>query len=176
MNASYTAVEHLITKGHRRIAIICGPTDIYTADERLKGYLRVHEDYAMELDHNLIKYGDYQVEGGYALLNAILDSESPPTAVFVTNYEMTLGAIMAVNERNVKIPDELSLIGFDNLQMARIVKPPLSIVMQPIEQIGETAANTLLMRLKKDNTNFPIMVRLKTEVLMKESVRTLVST
>ncbi len=176
LNASYAAVEHLIIKGHKRIAIISGPTDIYTAEERLKGYIRVHEDYAMELDYSLIKYGDYQIESGYALLNAILDSEQPPTALFVTNYEMTLGVIMAVNERNVRIPEELSLIGFDNLQMARIVKPPLSIVMQPIEQIGETSADILLKRLKKDNANFPFMIRLKTEVLIKDSVKTFMST
>lgn len=175
LNASYDAVEHLITRGHKRIGIICGPKDIYTAEERMKGYIRVHEDYAMEIDESLIKFGDYQLESGYDLLNELLDSNIPPTAVFVTNYEMTLGAIIALNERNVKVPDELSVIGFDNLQMAKIVKPALSIVVQPMEQIGETAANTLLKRLKGDNTNFPSMFRLKTKVLIKESVGELVT-
>ncbi len=171
LNASYNAVEQLIIKGHKRIAIICGPEDIYTAEERLKGYLRVHEDYSMDIDEGLIKKGDYEIESGYTLLNELLDAENPPTAVFVTNYEMTLGAVMAINERNVKMPDELSFIGFDNLQMARIVKPSLSIVVQPMEQIGETAANTMLRRLKGDMNNFPAMFRLKTELILKDSVR-----
>lgn len=171
LNASYDAVEYLITQGHKRIGIIVGPKDIFTAQERLKGYLRVFEDYSLTVDHSMVKTGDYQIESGYRLLNELLDASEPPTAVFVTNYEMTLGAIMAVNERNVKIPDELSLIGFDNLQLAKIVKPPLSIVVQPMQQIGETAANILLKRLKGDMTNFPSMFRLKTEILIKESVR-----
>ncbi len=171
LNASYDAVEQLITRGHKRIGIICGPESIYTARERLKGYIRVHGDYAMEVDSTLVKTGDYQVESGYNLLNELLDLESPPSAVFVTNYELTLGAIMAVNERNVKIPEELSFIGFDNLQMARIVKPPLSIVVQPMQQIGETAANLLLKRLKGDMSNFPSLFRLKADLLVRESIR-----
>ena len=86
---------------------------------------------------------------------------------------MTLGAIMAVNERNIKMPDELSFIGFDNLQMAKIVKPTLSIVVQPMELIGETAANILLKRLKGDMSNFPTMFRLKTELMIRDSIREL---
>jgi LacI family transcriptional regulator len=171
LNASYNAVEHLITKGHRRIGIICGPSDIYTAEERLKGYIRVHEDYAVNIDRALIKHGNYQIESGYRLLNSFLDSDCPPTAVYVTNYEMTLGALMAVNERNIIIPKELSLIGFDNMEMAEIVKPPLSIVVQPMKQIGETAASILLQRLKRDHRNFPAMIRLKTELLIKNSIQ-----
>lgn len=173
LNASYNAVEQLIIKGHKRIGIICGPDDIFTAEERLKGYVRVHEDYSMRIDDSLIKKGDYEVESGYNLLNELLDSNNRPTSVFVTNYEMTLGAIMAINERNIKVPEELSFIGFDNLQMARIVKPALSIVVQPMELIGETAANILMKRLKGDFSNFPSMFRLKTELMIKDSVREL---
>jgi len=174
LNASYTAVEHLIVQGHKKIGIICGSEDIYTAQERLRGYLRVHEDYSLEIDRNLIKYGDYLLQSGYDLLLELMDLNPPPTAVFTTNYEMTLGAIIAINERNIKIPEELSFIGFDNLQMAKIVKPCLSIVVQPMQQIGETAANTLLKRLKGDTSNFPSLYRLKTEFLIKDSVRRLV--
>ncbi len=173
LNASYNAVEQLIIKGHKRIGIICGPGDIFTAEERLKGYIRVHEDYSMSVDESLVKKGDYEVESGYRLFNELLNSDNRPTAVFVTNYEMTLGAVMAINERNVKVPEELSFIGFDNLMMAKIVKPALSIVVQPMEQIGETAANILLRRLKGDMGNFPAMFRLKTELILRDSVREL---
>ncbi len=173
LNASYNAVEHMIVKGHKRIGIICGPDSIFTASERLKGYVRVHEDYSMKIDESLIKKGDYESDSGFRLLNELLDMENPPSAVFVTNYEMTLGAVMALNERNVKIPDELSVIGFDNLHMAKIVKPSLSIIVQPMEQIGETAANILLKRLKGDMSNYPAMLRLKTELQLNKSVREL---
>ncbi len=171
LNASYNAVEQLIVLGHKRIGIICGPDEIYTAQERLKGYERVYEDYNMSIDANLIKKGDYQVESGYSLLTELIKMEEPPTAILVTNYEMTLGAIMAINESDIKIPDEISFIGFDNLQLAKVVKPPLSIVIQPVEQIGEVAAKTILKRLKGDTSNFPSMIRLKTELILKESVR-----
>ncbi len=173
LNASYNAVEQLIICGHKRIGVICGPEDIYTAQERLKGYKRVHEDYNMTIENELIKHGDYRVESGYNLLKELIKMEEPPTAILVTNYEMTLGAIMAINESDIKIPDDISFIGFDNLQLAKVVKPPLSIVMQPVQQIGEAAANTLLRRLKGDMTNFPSMLRLKTELILKDSVRKL---
>ena len=172
--ASYNAVELLITRGHRRIGIICGPRDVFTARERLLGYVRVHGDYAMCVDETLVKTGDYDVDSGYSLLNDLLNLADPPTAVFVTNYEMTLGAVMAANERNIRFPDDISFIGFDNMQMARIVKPRLAIVMQPVEQIGEVAANILLRRLKGDMGNFPAMVRLKTSLVPGESIKELV--
>ena len=175
LNASYAAVEQLIVRGHKRIGIICGPKDVYTTQERLKGYIRVHEDYAMQVDYSLIKYGDYKIKGGHDLLiELFFESKNPPTAVFVTNYEMTLGAVIAVNEKNINIPEKLSLIGFDNLHVAKIVKPQLSIVEQPMSSIGETTAETMLKRLKGDMSNFPLVSRLKAEVHIKESVKKLI--
>lgn len=170
-NASYNAVKHLIIKGHKRIGIICGPQDIYTAKERLKGYIKAHEEYSLAVDSNLIKLGDYYMESGYKRMNEYWDSKLRPTAVFVTNYDMTLGAIMAINERNIAIPDDLSLIGFDSLQLARIVKPALSIAIQPMKQIGETAASLLLNRLKNDFSDFPSTISLGIEVLFTDSVK-----
>jgi LacI family transcriptional regulator len=127
----------------------------------------------MEIDYSLIKYGDYEIESGYNLLLELVDMNLPPTAVFVTNYEMTLGAIMAINERNIHIPDDLSLIGFDNIQMAKVIKPSLSIVVQPMKQIGETAAKILIKRMKGDNSNVPSIHRLKTEILLKDSIKSI---
>jgi LacI family transcriptional regulator len=171
LNASYNAVEQLIMLGHKRIGIIVGPEAVYTAQERLKGYIRVHEDYGREVFPDLIKYGDYQMQSGYELFQELLRLEPPPTAVYVTNYEMTLGAVIAINETNLKMPDDLSVIGFDNLALARIVKPALSIVVQPVQQIGEVAAQILLKRLKGDQSDFPAVIRLKTELLLRDSVR-----
>ena len=171
MNASYDAVEQLITRGHRKIAIITGPQNIYTASERLKGYNRVHEDYSIPIDGNLVKYGDYKMSGGYDHLKELLEMQNPPTAVFITNYEMTLGAIMAINEINIVIPDQLSVIGFDSLELTKIVKPSLSLVVQPLKVIGETAGEIIIKRLKGDFISFPEMHRFKTKLIMGESVR-----
>ncbi|MFT3850999.1 MAG: LacI family DNA-binding transcriptional regulator [Propionivibrio sp.] len=173
LNAAYGAIEHLINHGHRRIGIIAGPPGIYTAQERLKGCRRVHEDFDLPIDDSLILEGDYSLESGYRLMERFLQRADPPTAVFVTNYEMTLGAIMAVNESPMRVPDELSIIGFDNQQLARIVKPALTIVVQPIQSIGEIAAALLLKRLRDDRAGFPAIHRLKTRLVMGESVKRL---
>lgn len=171
MNASYNAVEYLIMRGHREIGIICGPKDIYTAQERLKGYLRVHEDYGMKVNEKNIKYGDYGIQSGYDLMKSFIKESGRIDAVFVTNYEMTLGSVMAINEMNIRIPDELSFIGFDNQHLATVIKPNLTIVVQPIRQIGECAAELLLKRLNGDKNNYPAVYRLKTELLEGHSVR-----
>jgi LacI family transcriptional regulator len=171
MNASYNAVEQLIIRGHKEIGIICGPKDIYTAQERLKGYLRVHEDYGMQVNEDNIKFGDYEVQSGYDLMNSFMKNGGSIDAVFVTNYEMTLGAVMAINEMNIKIPDDLSFIGFDNQQLAAVIKPNLTIVVQPIRQIGECAVDLILKRLGGDKSNHPAMYRLKTELHEGHSIR-----
>jgi len=173
LNASYHAVEELINRQHKHIGIICGPENTYTADERRKGYMRVHQDYGVELHEKLIENGDYSVDGGYKSLKKLWQLEKRPSAVLVTNYEMTIGAIMAINDLAIKVPDELSIIGFDNIQMAKVVQPPLSVVEQPMDEIGRVAAELLLRRLSGVWTDFPSVNRLKTNVLIKESVSTL---
>ena len=174
VNGSYNAVEELFKRGHKRVGIITGPESIYTSRERLKGYKRVHKDYNQQIDENLIQYGDYDIQGGYENTLNLLELNPLPSAIFVTNYEMTVGSLMAINEKGIKIPDEISFIGFDNImQMSQIINPSLSIVSQPMEEIGETTAEILIKRLRGDNSNFPGIYRLKTEVLIKESVRDL---
>lgn len=170
LNASYQAVEALIVKKHKRIGIICGPQATYTAEERRKGYVRVHEDYDLEIDEDLISPSDYTVEGGYKALQDFWNMSRRPSAVMVTNYEMTIGAIMAINDMKINVPDDLSIIGFDNIQMSKVVRPPLSIVEQPMEEIGEMAAKLLMKRLKGDYKSFPAVYRLKTAIHIKESV------
>ncbi|WPX08311.1 LacI family DNA-binding transcriptional regulator [Anaerocellum danielii] len=169
---SYKAVERLIILGHRKIGIICGPQNIYTAQERLNGYLKAHNDYGITVYKDYIKFGEYHnMESGYKSMIELLNNPEPPSAVFVTNYEMTLGAIIAINEKDIKVPDELSIIGFDNLEMAKIVKPSLSLVVQPMEEIGETVANLLLRRLKGEKNDFPLRKKLDAQVLIRSSIK-----
>lgn len=168
--ASYEATQHLIQAGHRRIGIITGPGTIYTARERYRGYMQAMKDSGIDPDPACIRQGDYELPGGHALTREILDHTEPPTALFVTNYEMTLGAVIALNEMNVSIPRDLSFIGFDNLEMAQIIKPRLTIVMQPVALIGKTAADLLLRRLSGDMQDFPVLHRLKTELIPGDSV------
>ena len=163
LNAVYMAVEHLIGRGHRRIGLIAGPQTISTARERTVGYRRVLADYRLPVDEALIAAGNYDLESGSRLFNAFLNMPQPPTAVFVTNYDMTLGAIMAAHERGVALPDEVDFIGYDNVDLCSIVSPKLEIVEQPMDEMGLRAAELLLARLTGDASPAKLL-RLKAKI------------
>ncbi|MFQ9509963.1 MAG: substrate-binding domain-containing protein, partial [Lachnospiraceae bacterium] len=110
------------------------------------------------------------IQGGYDSMVKLLGKKQV-TAVFVTNYEMTLGTILALNDKNIKIPEEMSIIGFDNLQLAQVVKPRLTIVTQPWEEIGRYAAELILRRMKNPKEDEKAkVVTLATELETAESV------
>ena len=152
LNAVYVGVEHLIGRGHRRIGLIAGPQSISTARERAIGYRRVLEDYCLPVDESLIAAGNYDLESGSRLFGALLDLPQPPTAMFVTNYDMTIGALMAAHERGVRLPDDLDFIGYDNVELFSILSPRLEIVEQPTSEIARRAAELLIARLSGDRS------------------------
>ncbi len=170
---SYAAVEHLLTNRHRRVGIMMGPNDISTGYERTLGYQRVLADYSIPLDPSLMLLGDYSYESGYRLFCEFMDMREPPTAIFVTNYDMTLGAVTAAYERKLKIPEDISFIGFDEIRLTKMFNPPLSIVVQPMELIAEQTTATLVQRMREDYASFPLMMRLKAELMLHDSVATL---
>ena len=170
--AARTATRRLLEAGHRQIGIIVGPTDIFTSQLRLKGYREALEEYGVAPCENLIAYSDYTVQGGYRQICRLLEENKTMTAVFVTNYEMTLGALIALNERGVRIPEELSIIGFDDLDLSRVANPPLTIVSQPLEEIGLQAARLMLDQLSGENRT-PLTLTLSTSIQEGKSVRQL---
>ena len=170
--AAEKAISYLLQHGHRQIGIIVGPEDVFTSAQRLKGYFNAFEAYGLSADKENILHGDYTVQGGYESMRRLLIRKNC-TAVFITNYEMTLGGIIAVNEMGLKIPDEISVIGFDNLDLSRITHPRLTIVTQPLEQIGAQAAKLLLEHLMGDAPFVPITESLATTLQEGASVRQL---
>jgi LacI family transcriptional regulator len=98
VNAVYFAIEQLISVEHRRIGIIAGPQQIYTARERYEGYKRVLADYGIPFDQELVCFGDYTADTGYQLMKQLIEQSNPPSAVFISNYEMTIGGIMCLNQ------------------------------------------------------------------------------
>lgn len=144
--ATRQATQRLIDAGHRRIGIICGTKGIYTADERLSGYKQALAENQIEIDEKFIAYGNYTIEGGDECLKHLAGNKDM-TAVLISNYEMTIGAVIALNELRLKIPDDISVIGFDNIDFAMAVTPALSIITQPVAKIGENAARILMERL-----------------------------
>ena len=143
----YRAVCNLIQKGHKRIAAITGPKSVYTAKERMVGYLRALSDAGLFYDDSLVLSGQNDFATGYRSCETLLEREDPPTAVFTTNYDITLGFITAARERGIQIPAEIDVFGFDSVETCSMMHPPLPVVQQPDQQIGITAARLLLDRL-----------------------------
>ncbi|MEG2388171.1 MAG: LacI family DNA-binding transcriptional regulator [Clostridia bacterium] len=164
------ATEQFILHGHKRIGLIMGPPAISTARERLAGYSAALCASGIDPCPDLVKVGDYSVNAGYRLFGELIDMPNPPTAILSTNYEMTLGAVTAAYERNLKIPSEISFIGYDDPQLTQIIKPPITIVLQPTAQIAATTAELLLKRMHGDYSGFPHAAPLKASLMLNESI------
>ncbi|QGP93237.1 Catabolite control protein A [Neomoorella glycerini] len=169
VNGAYQAVEHLVTLGYRRIGLINGRLEVTTGEERYRGFLRVFEDYNLPVDESLIYTGDFSTESGYELMKELMSLPEPPPAVFVANYYMTIGAMMAINELGIKVPRDLALVGFDDMELTKLANPPLTAVVQPMQEMGEKAAALIYKRVSGDNSGFPQMYRLKPELVIRHS-------
>ena len=171
--AAEDAMRVFFQAGHRKIGIIGGPEEISTAQERLQGYRSAYEKQNLPIQESLIYHGDYTIQGGVKGLEKLVTDNPDMTAVFVTNYEMTMGAVIGVNELGLKIPEQLSLIGFDNLQFARACNPKLTIVAQPTPGIAREVAGIMLKRLEEGEGEEKerITEKLGAEIITGRSVR-----
>ncbi|MDR0817829.1 MAG: LacI family transcriptional regulator [Clostridiales Family XIII bacterium] len=147
-NISREATDLLIEKGHRNIGVLVGSTNIYTSEQRLKGYCDSLREHGIELGQDYIQRCEYSVEGGYKGFKRLMAKNKDMTAVFATNYDTTLGVLMAIGDCGLKMPDDISFLGFDNMDWAKIIVPSLTIVEQPLRQIGLQAAEIMLKRLR----------------------------
>lgn len=170
---SEIATDSLLQLGHEDIAIILGPEDVDTTTQRLDGYKSSMEKHSTLLKDEYIKYSDYTVAGGFKAMCDLLELSIRPTAVFSTNYEMTLGAIMAANEKGVDVPNDISIIGFDDMDMTQLVNPPLSVVAQDLESIAKQTALLLLKRMNGEYEDFPNIMMCDTSLIERESTRRL---
>ena len=173
--AAEDAVRYFIGRGHRNIGIIGGPEEVFTAQERMAGYYKALESAGIPVSESLIWHGDYTIQGGVRGLEELVQNNPEMTAVFVTNYEMTMGAMIGVNELGIRIPEQLSMIGFDNLQFARACNPKLTIVAQPTDGIAREVAKVMLNHLENagETSGELFSEKLETEIIAGKSVRVL---
>ncbi|WP_297836281.1 LacI family DNA-binding transcriptional regulator [Pseudomonas sp.] len=143
---AYLATCHLLELGHRHIACICGPAQTSVAQMRLAGYRRAMLEAKVVVPDEWIIESDFTSPGGYQAAVTLLN-HNPPTAVFAGNDMIGIGVLRAAAERNIRVPGDLSVIGFDDIQMSRFVYPALTTVGQSILQLGEMAAEVLLRRI-----------------------------
>ena len=145
------ATEHLLQLGHRRIACIGGPADLSSSSQRIQGWRNALEKANLSAD--LLWHSDFSSQGGFAAMQAVLQSPQPPSAVFICNDLMGIGALSAAHEAGVRVPQDLSLVGFDDIELARFTSPPLTTIVQPKQQIGMLAVDMLLERIQGGRTD-----------------------
>jgi LacI family transcriptional regulator len=144
----YGATMHLVASGHRRIGFINGEGWIEAAADRLKGYRHALADAGIAFDPALVREGDWQVDSGYAHALSLLDAPDRPTALFCANDLMALGALDAARERKLSVPRQLSVVGYDDQDLARYTHPPLTTVLLPNHEMGRWAAETLIAQAR----------------------------
>jgi DNA-binding LacI/PurR family transcriptional regulator len=149
--ASRAAVTHLIRLGHTRIGCITNAPVSYTAAlDRLRGYRQALEAAGLPKDNELVRYGDFDPQSGYEQMNALLTLESPPSAVFVASDVVAFGVMAAIRERELTIPDDIAVVGFDDVPFARFVNPPLTTVHLPAADLARRSSEILFKLIKRE--------------------------
>lgn len=168
---AYEAVEHLINNGHRRIGIIQGLPDTLTTAGRLMGYRDALANHEIPVDESLIVGNDFRKENGYVEMKLLLKHEDPPTAVFTTSDLITLGALEAIHEEGLVVPDDISIVAFDDIEAAAYFRCPITVVAQPKENMGEIAVRLLLDQIRGQSRTEPRKIVLKPNLIVRDSVR-----
>lgn len=172
--AAYQAVRHLINAGHREIAIVRGPRGDYTADQRYEGYERAMKDAGIPVREEFVLIVDYADTDMYDSVKSLFALKQRPTAIFSINYFTTISTVMALNELDIDVPQEISLFGFDNYHLSKIVKPRLWLVEQPLTRIAEEGTRLLMERINnrgRQNDGVFHTVNLPANILKGDSIR-----
>ncbi|MGW0436794.1 LacI family DNA-binding transcriptional regulator [Micromonospora sp. NPDC003197] len=165
---SLRATEYLIGLGHRRIGFIGGPPQLMCSRARLDGYRTALESASIPVDDKLICPGNFYHEAGFAGGTQLLALPEPPTAIFASSDQMALGVYEAVRQHHLRVPDDISVVGFDDLPEVRWCSPPLTTVRQPLAEMGLLAARTVLRLARGERIESP-RVELATELIVRDS-------
>jgi len=162
------AVNYLLTLGHRRIGCITGDMVFDSARDRLEGYRATLQEHGIPFDPQLVCEGDFLQPSGYQSAHQLLSLPEPPTAIFASNDLMAFGAMEAARKRGLSLPDDLSIVGFDDIPQAAHMHPALTTVRQPVEEIGRSAARLLLKYIAQPTLEVE-HIELSTELILRES-------
>jgi len=170
--SAFRATNTLIENNHKKIAVIASERE-YTGRERYAGFVDAMVQAGLSVPDEYIRRGTHSLETGYKNMKELLELKDRPTAVFIDNYEIMLGSMMAVNESDYKCPDDISLLGFDDQLIFHLVDPPIYMVEQPIEKMGEKAVEILLERIRNGVSEMPMEISLSTKLHEGKSIRKL---
>ena len=164
-----TATRHLIALGHRRIALITNADPDYTASvDRLAGYRRALEAADIPYDESLVRYGDFTSRGGATAMTSLLRLKPPPTGVFVASDTGALGALQAIRNNGLRVPEDLAMVGFDDAPPSEFIEPPLTTIRLPAYGLGWAAADMLMRLVVGEQIRQPAVI-LETELIVRKS-------
>ncbi|CAN5904090.1 substrate-binding domain-containing protein [soil metagenome] len=167
----FLATQHLIDNGHRRIAHITGPLWVQDSRARLQGYRRALSANRLPFDELLVVEGDFAEAGGQLAMTLLLERRVNVSAVFVGNDQMALGALTALREAGCRVPNDISLVGYDDVLFARYLSPSLTTIRQPLFEMGQAAARLAVARLKGTETE--VKRSFEPELIVRTSVQDL---
>jgi len=165
--AARRMTQYLVSIGHRRIAYVCGPADNVLERERFRGYRDGLREEGIAFDPALVLPGDYTLDAGTAAGHAIAGQRTRPTAVFCSNDEMAMGLMRSLVSAGIRVPEDISVAGFDDIEFAAMAEPSLTTIRQPRRELGRTGAHVLVDVLQ--GRPAPPRVRLKTELVVRAS-------
>ena len=157
------AIDWLISKGHKKISIILDKDNPYTAERRLEGYRQAFKENGMEEEDYRIYRINESIDSGYAVAKQIV-TETDSTAIFASNYISTVGVVYLLNELDIRVPEDISVLGFDDILITSLYRPKLTIINQPIEKISQLAVDRLFELLSEENKEY------KTHLLENELI------
>lgn len=167
----YLATKSLIDAGHRKIGIITGNLKKSVAQNRLQGYKNALSEAKIALNPHWIVESHFDFEGGVLGIQSLLTQSSRPTAVFCCSDTIAVGAYQAIQQQGLRIPQDLSIMGYDDIELARYLSPPLSTICQPKAELGKLAVEALLQRIKNPNENYRTLV-LEPTCILRGSIST----
>jgi DNA-binding LacI/PurR family transcriptional regulator len=169
---AYQGVRHLIKNGHSQIALINGPSDFNIGSERYWGYEKAMRDSFLNIRSDYIKTGDWYESNGYRSTVELLTMDEPPTAIFAANNLICQGAIKAIRDLNKQIGEDISLVGFDDHELARFVKPSVTVVSRPTLEMGKCAADRLFQLMFSKGGDVSVQKNvLSTSLIVRDSVK-----
>jgi LacI family transcriptional regulator len=174
-DGAYQAVQHLIRLGHRRIGVILGKIGISTSMNRQKGYEAALRDAGIAIDPALMQTGFSTVAGGAAAARVLLNLSSPPTAIFATNNLMSVGLFVTIKQLQLRCPDDIAVIGFDDMVWLSAFTPALTTIAQPSYELGKRAAELLWKKIVDKNAGDPCLVILPAQLVVRESCSQVIS-
>ncbi|MGI8315477.1 LacI family DNA-binding transcriptional regulator [Halobacillus mangrovi] len=165
----YQATEYLIKKGHKSISYVSGPIDSHDNQERFKGFMDALKDYDVPYQSRLKIGGDFTRDGGYRATKMLIAQQNLPDAIFYANDEMAIGGLQAFNEKGIGVPDDVSIVGFDDIQLSEYANPPLTTIRQPKYEAGALSVHMIFQMLagEKVERNY----NLSTEFIERSSVK-----